>query len=104
MPNWVQHDCGKLKRGDTWDGFSVDVVINGEAADLHGCSFAMDLKHSLESEAVALPLNLSSDANIISMDRVQLLIPIGKYVANMVITWPNGRVETYIECSMEVVA
>jgi hypothetical protein len=93
----------ETRRGDTWDGLGMNVLVNGMALDLTNASVSLEARVN-GSPNLSLLLTLGSGITILNpptsgylnIDPIIFPMDSGVYIYDMSIT-ASGRVKTYLQ-------
>jgi len=105
-PNIKEYDFPTHIKGDTYDGTSFTITVNGSPLDLTGASIKISLK--LGKDLINSALDLSTENNRIQIwnpptdGKFQVVpqiisVPPGNYFYDIQITLADLTVKTYIE-------
>jgi hypothetical protein len=98
-----------LKRGDTFNGIQIELLVNGTASNLTGASIKCQFRPNSKIGAVVKTIQIGSGITITNATAGQFRIDpfvadldTGKYFYDVQITFSSGVVKTYLEGIFDV--
>jgi len=100
------------KKGDTFEGVTFEIKVNGSALDLTGASLKMELRALEKTGAIAATftdsssggLTITDESNgIFKFDKQVIDITAQTYYYDIQITLASGDVKSYIEGTWNIV-
>jgi hypothetical protein len=96
-------------RGDTWDGInSITISVNGVPIILTGTSIKMEFRQGPDYPVVLTFSTSDNTLQIIGTSSIRVMprkieIPFGTYYYDLQVTYPDGKVKTYMSGSWKIV-